>query len=228
MATPDQHDPGEPPAVHPGLRSIRIAGQGTWRMSREHARSMLPILRGGETIRWRAVAADALEPGDLVFYGIPASRPRREPADEGGALAGRLAADRLTLSVHRLVRIERSADGTVLLRTKGDGRPAPDVEPIPEENLVGVVYAFEREGRLYRLDTPAARRHARRVLAVSRLGAAVHRPAVLADAVLRRLTLRRFDPRPFRALAAGAQAAAQRVLHRLAFRRAHPPESASP
>ncbi len=220
-----------PRSQHPGLRSIQLPGRGTWRMSRDDARSMLPMFRGGETISWVAVPVAALEPGDLVFYGIPSTRrpAAGDAAGDGGCLAGRLAAGRLTLAVHRLVRIERAPGGGVQLRTKGDGRPALDVEPVRPENLVGVVVAFGRDdGASFRLDTEAARRHARRVLLVSRVGAALYRPAVLADAALRRLLLRRFDPRPARALAAGLQALAQRVLHRVAFARAHRPPGGSP
>lgn len=218
-ATKDTESPA-PRSRHPGLRALQANGAGTWKLAEQDAQSMLPLLRGGETLWWRAERPEALRPGVLVFYGLLRTQPA--PAPAGSELGQRLLSERLTLVVHRLVRVGAGEGGVPALITKGDARGALDVERILASELVGAIVAFERDGARHRLDTTAAWRYARAALAISRSGAALYRAGALVDAVLRRLLLGRAQPLVGRPLAFAVQRGGQGILHALFFARCHP------
>jgi hypothetical protein len=215
-------------------RALRLGGARRYPMSRDKAASMLPLLRGGDEIVWEPRAREDLRCGDLLFYGfVPRGAaglaPRRDAGGSGAppALSERVASE--ILVVHRLVRMRR--DG--LLRTKGDGRPALDLEPVAFAQVVGVVVALEREGYRISLRGRGAARYAQLARLVSLAGAGTYRVAGLGDGALRRLLLRRQAPFFFRPVAARLQAAVQKLLHVLAFRLFHriealPVESEAP
>lgn len=198
---------------HPGVRAIQAMGAGTWKLAEVDARSMRPLLRGGETLLWRGLAAEAARPGDLLLYGMLRDRPR--DLGEATPLSERLAADRLTLVVHRVMAIDAAPSGTASFRTKGDARVAMDVERVLAEDAIGVVIAFERDGRRVSLESVQAQRHARLALAISRAGAALAALSSVVDALARRVFFLRRDPFLARFVALGLQRASQEVAFRL-------------
>lgn len=208
------------PRDHPALVSVlalRQSAERTYPMSMDHASSMLPLLRGGDRIEWQPATIDELRSGQIVFYGYARrDEPPREIADNVTSLRDRLAGELLV--VHRIAW-KRGAEALI---TKGDGRPALDVDPVAADHVIGRVVAVHREGRVFRLDTSPARAYGRAAWALSLLGAATYRLAAYADAVLGRVTFRRRAPFLMRPLFDRAQRLAQRALHLLAFRACHP------
>jgi signal peptidase I len=100
--------------------------------------SMLPFLRDGDLLVVRPAAAAEVGVGDVICY-VPPS---------GG------------LCLHRV--IAREDRGFV---TRGDALAY--VEIVPAAAVLGLVIGRERRGRRVALDTPAARRRARLVVAVA-------------------------------------------------------------
>jgi hypothetical protein len=156
------------------------------------SRSMVPLFRGGERIHWRRPASPPRRGDVLIFVHNPGP------------------------VVHRVVG--RYRDG---LRTKGDGRPGPDVQPVLPGEIVGVVEAVETGGRRFALTGGGARAYALAVTACSLGGWALHAVAVKGDAVLRRALPGWGDRRFFRAPAWWVQHGAQQVLHAALFRACH-------
>ncbi len=155
--------------------------------------SMAPFLRGGERIHWRR--GPRPRRGDLLlFLGRPGP------------------------VVHRVV----GRRGDVLV-TQGDNRPAPDVEPVAEADVVGVVVAVERDGRRWELAGSGPRLYAAGAALLSLAGGVVYRGAVLADAVLRRLVPAGRDVRATRPVAWFLLRGIRAAFHLLFFRACHGP-----
>lgn len=179
---------------------------------------MRPLLEGGETILWRENGKQDAGPGDLLLYGFVAGDSGRGSRPQSASDA--LAEVPLVLAVHRVMRRHESSEG-VRFVTKGDGRPAHDLEPVLLEDAIGLVYAFERAGVRWSLEGRGARFYARLAWFTSRVLAPAYRAAALADALLRRLVLGRFDVFVFRPLLAALQRAKHGFFHTLLFRACH-------
>jgi len=89
-----------------------------------HGRSMLGTFRPGDYLTLESVAFDSIRPGDVVVF--------RGVNQEGEP-------DQI---VHRVVAIQ--LDGLV---TWGDNNPWADTDLVLEEDLLGRVVRFERDGR---------------------------------------------------------------------------------
>ena len=76
-------------------------------------------------------APDHIEVGDLIFV------DKAEPQDlkVGDVIAFKEGGVVVT---HRIIDIQRSAEGKLLFHTKGDANNAPDLLPTPQDRLVGV------------------------------------------------------------------------------------------
>ena len=92
-------------------------------------RSMRPFLREGDTALVEPVAGAQLRVGHIVVWRRP----------WGGC------------TMHRLVRIDTSASGTVFI-TRGDNSALEDM-PVPPAELIGRVVEVERDGRRLALDS---------------------------------------------------------------------------
>lgn len=68
--------------------------------------SMSPLINPGDVVVSVARPAAQLKAGDVISYGIPVEDHRVE--------------------THRIIDVDRGADGTVTIRTKGDANPAAD------------------------------------------------------------------------------------------------------
>lgn len=68
--------------------------------------SMSPLINPGDVVVSVARPAAELKSGDVITYGIPVEDHRVE--------------------THRIIDVDRGADGTVTVRTKGDANPAAD------------------------------------------------------------------------------------------------------
>lgn len=68
--------------------------------------SMSPLINPGDVVVSVARPAAELKAGDVISYGIPVEDHRVE--------------------THRVIEVDRGADGTVTVRTKGDANPAAD------------------------------------------------------------------------------------------------------
>ena len=99
---------------------------------------MLPFLRDADVVEVRPAAAAEIRIGDVLCY---------EPSP------GRLC-------LHRVVA--RAARGFV---TRGDALAY--IEDVPAAGVLGVAVTVERDGRVRRLDTPAARWRARAMVTAS-------------------------------------------------------------
>ncbi len=159
--------------------------------------SMAPLLRGGETLHWEKPGPAGPAPGDLLIF-VHAPGP----------------------VVHRVVR--REGDGW---RTKGDGRPGPDVQPVRPADVLGVVTAIEGAGVRWDLRRPGARRYARLAALWSRANAVLYGAAVLGDAVVRRVVPGGRERFVCRAPAWWLQRHAWGLVHGLLFRICHARET---
>ncbi|HHN74809.1 MAG TPA: hypothetical protein ENK10_06220 [Acidobacteria bacterium] len=130
--------------------------------------SMWPFFRGGETIHWRDPRPEP-EVGDVVLF-VMTSRAAGDEVqaarEEPGVRPALLAALR-GLVVHRVVA--REPDGK--LRTQGDNRPRPDLQPVATGDVLGVVTAIERGGQRWSLEGRRARFYGRGAAMISRLTA---------------------------------------------------------
>ncbi len=72
-----------------------------------------------------------IEVGDLILVG------RAEPQElqVGDVIA---FTEGKIIVTHRIIGVETGEGGTLLFRTQGDANNSPDVEPVPEENIVGI------------------------------------------------------------------------------------------
>ncbi|MBP7148948.1 MAG: hypothetical protein KBD01_15565 [Acidobacteria bacterium] len=158
----------------------------------DQTRSMAPLLQGGERLRWRRPAGTPRRGELVVFAGAPG------------------------LVVHRVVR--RRAG---VLTTKGDARPAADVEHVATSAVIGVVDAIETGAAVTSLRGGGARFYAALATAISLGGAGLYRVAALGDGALRRLLLRREGRAWLRRPAGWVQFGLQALLHALLFRACH-------
>ncbi len=159
--------------------------------------SMAPLLHGGETLHWEKPGARGPVPGDLLIF-VHAPGP----------------------VVHRVVR--REGDGW---RTKGDGRPGPDVQPVRPAEVLGIVTAIEGPGARWDLRAAGARRYARVAAAWSRANATLYAGAALGDAAVRRLVPGGRERFVFRAPAWWLQRHAWGLVHAVLFRICHTRET---
>jgi signal peptidase I len=127
----------------PDLAATFLQRGNTLRV-RARGDSMLPFLRHGDVLHVRRLPAADVRVGDVICY---APSPGR-------------------LHLHRVVA--RDERGFV---TRGDALPY--VEDVPATRVLGRVIARERRGRLRRLDTRAARRCNRAIVAAAPLTARV-------------------------------------------------------
>ena len=128
--------------VAPALEDLAASFLRDGHLLRVRARgdSMLPFLHHGDVLHVRPLPAAAVRVGDVICYTPSPGR----------------------LHLHRVVA--RAARGFL---TRGDALPY--VEDVPAARLLGRVIARERGGRLRRLDTPAAARRARLIVAAAPL-----------------------------------------------------------
>ncbi|MBN1268461.1 MAG: S24/S26 family peptidase [Kiritimatiellae bacterium] len=122
MTGAPQHEARGTERAEIGRLLADLLGNGTAVRIRVTGRSMAPFLRGGEVLTVRPVEPSLLRVGDLVMFG------RGGP---GEAL------------VHRVVLAGRDRDGSVRLRTKGDGLRGLD-EPVAGCRVLGKVCVIER------------------------------------------------------------------------------------
>lgn len=83
-------------------------------------------------------AEDHIESGDLVFI----NKADPEKLKEGDIIA---FMDGSTTVTHRIVRVEKDADGSLQWITKGDANNTEDARPVTEDQLVGI-YSFRLAG----------------------------------------------------------------------------------
>jgi hypothetical protein len=137
--------------------------------------SMTPTVRDGDLVRCDPVDPTRVRPGDILLYRLrPGPRSRgvweyggmrghahtptpphpQTPRDAPGAQRSSPNAQRSTLALiaHRVVRVERAADGLRFI-VRGDASPVED-EPVLAEQVEGRVTAVERAGRLVDLTAP--------------------------------------------------------------------------
>ncbi|HHW74895.1 MAG TPA: signal peptidase I [Firmicutes bacterium] len=79
--------------------------------------SMAPALKVGSVVAVQPLAAEKVQPGDIITF------------HSGGG----------SLITHRIDRLE-TANNRLLFHTKGDANSAPDPHPVPAERLVGKVF----------------------------------------------------------------------------------------
>lgn len=170
-----------------GLSEGEIAVSGA-------TQSMAPMLRGGETLRFKRPRSTPRF-GDVVLF-----------MEKPGPV------------VHRVVG--RRRDGA--LRTKGDARAAADVRPVAADDVLGVVVGFaDASGTTCELTGAGARVYAVGAALLSQAGRAVHLGASVADALLRRTLPGYGDRRLFRAPLEALQRGAQVLLYTVLFRPLH-------
>ena len=158
--------------------------------------SMFPLFSGGERLHWRRPRGRVRVGAVLIFVQNPGP------------------------VVHRVIGRTRGG-----LRTKGDGRPGPDRDPVRPDDVLGVVESFEKSGQRFDLTGTRPRVFTLVTVSCSLVGWGVHAVAAAADAVLCRTVPRWGDRRLFRAPAWFLQRQAQRLLHGLLFRPCHPVRS---
>jgi hypothetical protein len=220
MSSHTGDDAGRAAATDLARRALAQLPGGSLVLSGD-SRSMVPTLRGGEVLHWRRLGRPPRAGEILVYHLAPgapvpdhATRPRT--AEPVSPLRDAVAGQKLV--VHRVAWHRRDRS----LRTKGDGRPLPDVEPVTSEAALGLVEAIERAGRRYELAGRRARAYAFAVLGLSLAGAGLFQLASWGDAVLRRI-VPPLGPRwVLRAPAWWVQRGAQEVFRALLFRLAHP------
>lgn len=76
-------------------------------------------------------AEDHIEIGDLIFV----DKADPEALEVGDVIAYMEGGVVIT---HRITEIHTAVDGTLLFTTKGDANNAPDLLPVPEDDLVGI------------------------------------------------------------------------------------------
>ena len=113
--------------------------------------SMGPLIRSGDAVVVAPTQTRDLKPGDLIFF---VNRRR-------------------SLVLHRILKVDRRAQGGVWFRTKGDSQGMFD-EPVEPLSVLGRVVRIERSrhgliGRIIDLDSPPWRRMAP-ALALAHLG----------------------------------------------------------
>jgi signal peptidase I len=108
--------------------SNEILGRGDHLRFRARGSSMLPFIRNGEIVEVEPVDIGQIRVGDVVFY---------------RTWSGRILA-------HRVIEKRKGEKGVVLV-TKGDAVPRPDVLVYPDQ-VLGRVMAVERSGRNIRFD----------------------------------------------------------------------------
>jgi hypothetical protein len=112
------------PLNDPDDSSPELAGEGLQRFYRGH--SMLGTFRAGDQLTLSPLSLASIRPGDVViFRGIAHSQNQREVA-------------------HRVVLVTPQG-----LLTQGDNNPYIDRLPITQEQLLGRVSEYIRDGRLY-------------------------------------------------------------------------------
>ena len=83
--------------------------------------SMRPALEIGDLLIIQGVQATSIRVGDIIVFKPP----------EGSGLE--------SPTVHRVVRIESSEEGTLQFKTKGDDNPNEDLFWVPEDHIYGRV-----------------------------------------------------------------------------------------
>jgi len=72
-----------------------------------------------------------LEVGDLIL--VASVEPQKlQVGDVIAFMEGKI------IVTHRIIDVETGEEGTLRFRTQGDANNSPDVEPVPEENIVGI------------------------------------------------------------------------------------------
>lgn len=95
--------------------SVYISPRLGWRVDGLRSGSMAPLLKTGDMVVTRPVAAETVKVGDIIIF---------HSVDK-----------RANLISHRVVSIERNSPFS--FRTKGDANENPDPFVVPAENLVG-------------------------------------------------------------------------------------------
>ena len=102
--------------------------------------SMRPALETGDLVIIQGVPATSIHQGDIIAFESP-----RE-YDQGNATG----IWPFTLyTIHRVVKIQSSANGTILFTTKGDDNDNIDPRPVPDHRVQGhVIYRMPYLGYL--------------------------------------------------------------------------------
>lgn len=177
--------------------------------------SMVPMLRGGETLAWMRLDHEPIV-GQLMLY-------RLQPAQQSGAasesdsFANQIGQQ---LVVHRVIQRVATEDQP-LWRTKGDGRPAADVEMVALADILGIVIALQRGDSWIELQHKPARYYGRIVAISSLMSSKLFTIAQSADGLLRRLVPPLKNRWVLRWIAWRCQQATHLLLHGIFFRVCH-------
>ena len=94
--------------------------------------SMRPALETGDLVIIQGVPATSIHQGDIIAF--------ESPPEYGRENATRIWPFTL-YTVHRVVKIQSSANGTILFTTKGDDNEIIDPRPVPDHRVQGnVIY----------------------------------------------------------------------------------------
>ncbi len=72
-----------------------------------------------------------IEVGDLIFVG-KANPEELKTGDVIAFMEGKI------IVTHRIIEVLTDSGGSLMFQTQGDANPSPDVEPVPQEKLVGI------------------------------------------------------------------------------------------
>ena len=92
--------------------------------------SMRPALEMGDLVIIRGVPATSINKGDIIAF--------EEPKESGQGNTTRIWPFAV-YTVHRVVKIESSANGIILFTTKGDNNDIIDPRPVPDDRVHGRV-----------------------------------------------------------------------------------------
>ena len=102
--------------------------------------SMRPALEIGDLVIIQGVPPTSIHQGDIIAF-----EPPQEP-DQGNTT--RIWSPTV-YTVHRVVKIQSLADGTILFTTKGDDNDIIDPRPVPDHRVYGhVIYRIPYLGHL--------------------------------------------------------------------------------
>ena len=101
--------------------------------------SMRPALDNGDLVIIQGVPASSIRQGEIIAFELQEPRPGNSTRVWSFTFC----------TVHRVIGIRSSANGTILFTTKGDDNDIADVRPVPDHRVQGhVIYRVPYLGYL--------------------------------------------------------------------------------